>query len=107
MWRYKNITTQLTTMVAAPPCELIAVVVNTGAASAVCKIFDTNDLSPSGQNAPLIATIDASATNNFFYGNTCLGGITAVTSGGNADLTVIWSETNTETDDPPAYSSQG
>jgi hypothetical protein len=87
MWLARNITTQVTTGVFTGPCELIAIVVNTGAASAVATVYDS--ISGAGTK---IATIDASATNTFFYGSVCRQGLTVVTSGGNADITVIYVE---------------
>ena len=85
MWLARNITTQTTVNISTAPCELVAVIINTAAASAVATVFD----SPTSTGTK-IATIDASATNNFFYGNACRSGLTVVTSGGSADITVIY-----------------
>jgi len=87
LWLARNISTQTTTLVFSMPCELIAVVVNTGAASAVATVYDAT--SAAGTK---IATIDASATNTFFYGTVCRQGLTVVTSGGTADITVTYVE---------------
>jgi hypothetical protein len=86
-WNYKNVTTQTTVTVAPAQCELIAVVVNTAAASAVCKVVEN---AGGGTAGNAIASIDASATGNFFYGIACRNGLSVVTSGGNADVTVVW-----------------
>lgn len=83
-WNYKNITTQTTTTVAAGPCRLVGITVNTGAASAVATVYDN----ASAGSGTKIATVDTSATGNFFYGTRCTNGLTIVTSGGNADITV-------------------
>jgi len=64
--------------------ELWSVNVNTGAASAVLKIYNNT----SAVAADIIATIDASATGSFWYGVLCPKGIFAVLSGGNADITI-------------------
>ena len=87
MWLARNITTQTTTGVFTGPCELMLVVVNTGATSAVATVYDS--ISGAGTK---IATIDSSATNNFFYGTVCRQGLTVVTSGGNADWTIVYIE---------------
>jgi hypothetical protein len=88
MWRYRNITTQTTVFVAPAPCDLIAVVVNTAAASAVVTVSDGSVAA----NAPTIATIDASATGNFFYNSACINGLTVAQSGGSANVTVIYDD---------------
>lgn len=85
MWRYRNITTQTTVFVSPAPVDLIAVIVNTGVASAIATIYDGTNAS-----APTIGAIDASATGNFFYNCACLNGLTVVTSGGSANVTVIY-----------------
>ena len=85
MWRAVNITTITTKQVSAGEADLVCVVVNTGAAGAICKIFD----GIANTGLP-VASIDASAPNTFFYGCTCLSGITAVTSVGSADITVVY-----------------
>jgi hypothetical protein len=85
MWRYRNLTTQTTVSVSPAPVDLIAVIVNTAAASAVVTVYDGTS-----SGAPAIATIDASATGNFFYNCACINGLTVVTSGGNANVTVIY-----------------
>jgi len=87
MWLAYNIATQATFKIFTGPCELIAVVVNTGATSAVATLYDS--ISGAGTK---IATIDASATNTFFYGTVCRQGLTVVTSGGSADITVSYIE---------------
>jgi hypothetical protein len=83
VWDYRNITA-LSTVTIPGPCDLIAVVVNTAAASAVVAITD----GVTAGSRP-VASIDASATGNFFYGCECKNGITAVLSGGTANVTVI------------------
>jgi len=85
VWLPRNITTQTTTTVYSGRADLISVVVNTGAASAVATVYDS--LSGAGTK---VATIDASAVNTFFYGVRCHSGLTVVTSGGNADVTVCY-----------------
>ena len=84
-WQYNNISTQTTTTVASGPCELMGITVNTGATSAVATVYDNT--AGSGNK---IATVDASATGNFFYGIRCKKGLTVVTSGGSADITVSY-----------------
>jgi hypothetical protein len=86
MWRYRNMTTQTTIFVAPAPVDLIAVVVNTAASAAVVTASD----GATASNAPVIATIDASATGNFFYNCACINGLTVAVSGGNANVTVIY-----------------
>ena len=85
---YRNISTQSTFVIAGASVDLVNIVVNTGAASAVCTVYDSN--SALSANTPTIATIDTSATGNFFYGCSCDRGILVVTSGGNANLTIIY-----------------
>lgn len=87
-WRYRNISTQTTTLVATSHVDLVAVVVNTGAASAVATVYDAREVVAGAPRT--IATIDASATGNFFYGCEVEQGILVVTSGGSANLTVIY-----------------
>lgn len=66
------------------PADLITVNVNTGAAGAVLKLYKALTA-----NAPdLFATIDCSSPASFGYGIHCPSGITAVLSGGNADITL-------------------
>jgi len=84
-WQYSNITTTATTVVASGPCEFIGLTVNTGASLAVATVYDNT--AGSGNK---IATIDASATGNFAYGVRCKKGLTVVTSGGNADITIAY-----------------
>jgi len=64
--------------------ELWSVNINTGAASAVLKIYNNT----SAVAADLIATIDASSPGSLWYGIYCPKGIFAVLSGGNADVTI-------------------
>jgi hypothetical protein len=87
-WHYRNIATQNTFIVAGASVDLVAVVVNTAAASAVVTVYDSRDTTVG--NVPTIATIDASAVGNFFYGCQCDRGILVVTSGGNANVTIIY-----------------
>jgi hypothetical protein len=87
-WHYRNVATQNTFFVAGASVDLVAVVVNTAAASAVCTVYDSN--TTTAGNVPTIATIDASAVGNFFYGCHCDRGILVVTSGGNANITIIY-----------------
>lgn len=84
-FRGKSITTQTTTQVTPGPAKLVFVNVNTGAASAVCTIYDAT----SG-TTNLIATIDASSKSCNAYNIYLANGIRVVTSGGNADITVCY-----------------
>jgi hypothetical protein len=84
MWRARNLTAAGTTFVAAAPVDLISVVVNTGVAAATVSIFDGSTAAGAA-----IGTIDASATNTFFYGCTCRNGLTVVTVG-TANVTVVY-----------------
>src|SRR5438477_118349 len=91
-WRYFHISTQATFTIASGGVSLIAVTVNNGAASAVVTVYD----GMSATATPVIATINASAAGNFFYGNVCHGGLTVVQSGGSADVTIIFDDTRPE-----------
>jgi hypothetical protein len=86
MWRYRNITTQTTVFISPAPVDLIAIVVNTAAVAAVVTVSD----GATATNATTIATIDASATGNFFYNCACLNGLTVALSGGSANVTVVY-----------------
>lgn len=83
-WNYKNITTQTTTAITTGPCRFVGITVNTAAASAVATVYDA----ASAVATAKIATVDLSATGNFFYGTRCKTALTIVTSGGSADITV-------------------
>lgn len=85
-WIGRRIATQATFQIASPPCDLIQVVVNTGAASAVATVYDGLATS----NATELAVIDCSAVNNFFYGISFQYGILVVTSGANPEITVVY-----------------
>jgi hypothetical protein len=96
-WHYRNITTQTTTLVAGASVDLIAVIVNTAAASATATVYDAQAVVTGSE--PKIATIDASAVGNFFYGCTCQRGIIVVTAGGTANITVIYDTYGQDGDD--------
>lgn len=82
--QYANITTQTTTVVAKGPALLATVTISTGATSAVATVYDN----ASAGSGTKIATIDASTSRTLAYLSRCKNGITIVTSGGNADITV-------------------
>jgi len=90
VWNYRNLAATSTVILNGGPCDLIAVVVNTAAASAVVSVFDGVGLTTTGMRP--VATIDASATGNFFYGNRCQNGLTVTLSGGNANVTVVFDQ---------------
>lgn len=85
MLRYKRIATTSTGIIASANSntELWSVNINTGATSAVFKLYDGTSAS-----GTLIATIDASTKSSHAYGVLCNGGIFFDLSGGNADITV-------------------
>lgn len=85
MLRYKRIAATGTGIIANQNSntELWSVNVNTGAASAVFKIYDGTSAS-----GTLVATIDASTKSSHAYGVICNGGVYYDLSGGNADVTV-------------------
>lgn len=84
-YRAKNITTQTTTAVANGPTTLGVVNVNTGAAGAILKLYDAANAATT-----IIATIDASAACTRVYACYLKNGLTAVTSVGNADITLTY-----------------
>jgi hypothetical protein len=88
-WDYRNLTAAGTFVVSGPDVDLIAVVVNTAVAASTATIFDCAN--PTTTGSQKVATIDTSATGNFFYGNVCRRGITVTTSS-TADVTVIYSQ---------------
>ena len=88
-WDYKNLTAAGTTIVTAPDADLIAVVVNTAAAASTVTVFDGANTTTTALSS--VATIDSSATGNFFYGCACRRGIT-VTLSGTPNVTVIYDQ---------------
>ena len=88
-WDYKNLTAAGTTIVSAPDVDLIAVVVNTAAAASTVTVFDGANATTTALSA--VATIDSSATGNFFYGCACRRGIT-VTVVGTPNVTLIYDQ---------------
>lgn len=84
MLRHASISATGTLSVATGGGQLWSINVNTGAPSAVLRIYDE----VSAVAAALIATIDCSAANSWWYGCLMPKGITAVLSGGNADVTI-------------------
>jgi hypothetical protein len=59
------------------------VTVNKGASGAILTVYDGTD-----NTGTVVATIDASAVCNLWYGALCKNGIFCVLSVGNADVTV-------------------
>lgn len=86
-WMHRNITAAGTVVVFRAPTDLMAVVVCTAAAGASVLVVDGND--PAATDPNQVATIDASATGNFFFGSLCRGGVLVTMSGGNANVTII------------------
>jgi membrane-bound inhibitor of C-type lysozyme len=84
MYNSQNMAATATLVVARGRTELGIVNINKGATSAVLTLYD--DVSAVAAN--VIATIDATATGCYVYGRACSRGITAVLSGGNADVTI-------------------
>lgn len=80
---------QQTARVSGGATDLIAIVVNTAAASAVVTVFNGANATNVTSSLDKVATIDASATGNFFYGSVCRNGLTVTLSGGNADVTIV------------------
>lgn len=67
--------------------NLVCVTVNTGAASAILKLYDGQD-STSGT---LVAQIDASVGGAYWFGGARLSkGLYFDLSGGNADITIVF-----------------
>lgn len=65
---------------------LVAINVNTGAASAVLTVYDGVDAT-----GTVVATIDASAKGSYWFGGVRLpAGLCVVLSGGTADVTVTF-----------------
>jgi hypothetical protein len=89
-WLYNNLAAQSTVVVSSGPVDLIAVVVGTAAAGSVVTVFDGVNTTTTG--LPVVATIDASATGNFFFGCICRSGITVTMSGGTAKITTIFDQ---------------
>jgi hypothetical protein len=88
-WDKRNLTAAGTTVISSPDVDLIAVVVNTAAAASTVTVFDGANTTTTGFNT--VATIDSSATGNFFYGCACRQGIT-VTLSGTPNVTVIYDQ---------------
>lgn len=88
MWsfQYSSISATGTLNVAKGPATLIGITINTGAASAVLTVYDNT-----AGSGTKIATIDATTRGSLNYFCRCKTGITVVLSGGNADVTVIYS----------------
>ena len=87
MWtsQYASIAATGTLNVAKGPATLESVIVNTGAASAVLTIYDNT-----AGSGTKIATVDATSKSFAHYGCRTKTGITAVLSGGNADVTIVY-----------------
>lgn len=85
MLRYKRIASTGTGVItgANSNAELWSININTGASSAIFKVYDGTSAS-----GTLVATIDASTKSSHAYGVICNGGIFYDLSGGNADVTV-------------------
>jgi hypothetical protein len=90
VWNYRNISTLSTVTLNGGPCDLIAIVVNTAAASAVVTVYDGVGAGTTVMRQ--VAAIDASATGNFFYGNRCQNGLTVTLSGGTANVTAVFDQ---------------
>lgn len=87
---YNNIEALGTTIVATGPVDLIAVVVNTAAATSVVSVFDGQNLTTSA--LPKVATIDGGTVGNFFYGCILRNGLTVTMATAAAKITVIYDE---------------
>ena len=88
-WDYRNLTAAGTVIVSGPDVDLIAVVVNTAAAASTVTVFDGANTTTTALSK--VATIDSSATGNFFYGCAARRGLT-VTLSGTPDVTVIFDQ---------------
>lgn len=82
---YTHISTQTTTVAKPAAGVLHSININTGAASAVATVYDS--LTGSGT---VIAVVSGANPLQFMYDVAFLTGLTIVTSGGNADITVAW-----------------
>lgn len=84
-WQHLGATGTITVSADGAYAQLVSVNVGTGAASAVLTV--SNRASP----AVVVAVIDCSAKGSYWYGGARLqGGLSAVLTGGNADVTVSY-----------------
>jgi hypothetical protein len=89
-WKYRNLTAAATVIVAGPDVTLIAVIVNTAAAASTVTVFDGANTTTTA--LATVATIDSTATGNFFYGCDCERGITVTVAGGAPNVTVVYDQ---------------
>lgn len=82
---YTHISTQTTTTCKSAAGVLHSININTGAASATATVYDNT-----AGSGTVIAVISGANPLQFMYDVAFINGLTIVTSGGNADITVAW-----------------